>query len=173
MQRSTLLILNSTDSSIWNAVTHWVFENDVPYYTFFKVAVPLGIPEEGRCIGFDPNTSVIIIAADCSVMFSYDGNSFRESTTAQSLCPGDLASGSMAILKTTCAHALTYEFLARGGSRVCVASVLNLCLHVTSYSPGNVLEFADGSEKLFTMIYKGTFIIRCRSYTHGDLLDMI
>ena len=120
--------------------------------------MPLGIPHKGRCLGFDPDTFNVIIAVDCSVTFSYDGHFFREFTTGRTLCPTDLTSGTKAVLDTTCAYALKYEFLVPGGSLVCTASEPNLCLTAVEHSPGNELFFADGSDDLFTLIYKGAFI---------------
>ena len=132
------------------------------------VPAPLGIPTSGRCLGFAVigGTHSVVIAADCSVMFSYDGHFLLESTTRQPLCPSNIISGSAAVLLATCTHGLTYAYAERGGSRICTKSSPNLCLSATGYSPGSVLTFVDGSVALFTSIYKGMPI----THTHMHIL---
>ena len=120
-----------------------------------SVPPPLGITTAGRCLGVDQASYSVIIGVDCTVLFSYDGHSLRESTTTRVLCLNDLTTGIEAILSTMCAYALEFAYAKRGGSRVCVKSSPNLCLDVTGYSPGNMLNFVDNSQVLFTYIYKG------------------
>ena len=123
--------------------------------SYSSVPVPLGIPTSGRCLGFDPDNYTVIIAGDCSVMFSYDEQSLREITTTRTICPNDLTSGTVAILANICEYTLKYAYGTRGGSRICVTISPNLCLDVTGYTTGNVLLFVDSSAVLFTYIYKG------------------
>ena len=123
---------------------------------FNSVPAPLGIPTSGRCVGFDEVTHMVTIGEDCSVMFSYDGQSLRENTTSRMICLSDLISGTGAILTSTCDYALDYAYGVRGGARVCVTSSPNLCLSMAGKSPGDRLEFVSTSNVSFTYIYKGT-----------------
>ena len=69
-----------------------------------SVPAPLGITTAGRCLGVDQDNYSVIIATYCTVLFSYDGRSLRESTTTRVLCLNDLTSGTVAILSTMCAY---------------------------------------------------------------------
>ena len=132
----------------------------------YSVPAPFGIPTSGRCLGFDPGTYSVAIATDCSVMFSYDGRSLRESTTSKTLCMSDLQSGAEAILTSVCAYAMTFDYAARGGSRVCVTSSVDLCLDIMGYSPRNGLKFDYSSNVLFTYIYNGMSQNFCSKRAH-------
>ena len=122
---------------------------------YHLVPAPLGIPTSGRCLGVNPTNYTVIIAGDCSAMFSYDGKSLRETTTVRTLCPNNLISGTVAILTNKCEYALEYAYGTRGGSRICSTISPTLCLDITGYTTGNVLLFVDNSTVLFTYIYKG------------------
>ena len=143
--------------SNWSAVSMSASNNKVNFgMEFNSVPAPLGIPTYGRCVGFNEVTHMVTIGEDCSVMFSYDGQSLRENTTSRMICLNDLISGTGAILTSTCDYALDYAYSARGGAQVCVTSSPSLCLGVAGYSTGDRIEFVSTSNVLFTYIYRGT-----------------